>query len=58
MGVVFDEVTGEVEAPLQEPQAEEQRPGEERRQPSPGQTWQWLQQQATVQRRQLRVEAD
>jgi hypothetical protein len=56
MGVVFDEVVTQVEAPPQEPQAQQVSGAEE---PSPqGETRRWQQQQAIFRRRQQRLEAD
>ena len=56
MGVVFDEVVTQVEVPPQQPQAQQERGGEE---PSPQcESRRWQQQQAIFWRRQQRLEAD
>lgn len=56
MGVVFDEVVTQVEAPPQQPQAQ-QAPGGEQLSPQ-GKLQCWQQQQALFWRRQQRLEAD
>lgn len=56
MGVVFDEVVAEVEAPTQAAEGESDQG--EQPQSLQAQAHQWRQQQATFQRRQLRLDAD
>ena len=56
MGVVFDEVVAEVEAPTQAAEGEAEQT--EQPQSPQAEARQWRQHQATFQRRQLRLEAD
>ena len=56
MGVVFDEVVTQVEAPPQQPEAQ-QAPGGDEKTPQ-GESRRWQQQQAIFWRRQQRLEAD
>lgn len=56
MGVVFDEVVTQVEAPPQRPEAQQESGGEE--QSPQGESRRWQQQQALFWRRHQRLEAD
>jgi|GEM_PF-3345068 len=56
MGVVFDEVLTQVEAPPQRSEAQQERSAEA--QPPQNEAHRWQQQQAIFWRRQQRLEAD
>lgn len=56
MGVVFDEVVTQVEAPPERPESNQERTAEAR--PPQNETRRWQQQQAIFWHRQQRLEAD